>query len=235
MKKTAAHYEFYRDFFLLEQAEEVTHLLEKSGIPYKLEKSEVLIDEAIVGNSLTPKIVLRLQPIHFQRANEVIKENIKLTPEILEAHYLNQLDARELLEIIEKPDEWSVEDVVVARAILAQRGIPIDEASIHQMQRERLQLLRAGKDVSLAQLLLFYLVIFGVSILFSGYFMLAGLALSWYYWKDMTVDTTGTKFYTYKSSVRQIGKILFWLWLFVGIPLFSLFIPYWYSGIGLSL
>lgn len=218
-------FEFFRDFFVLDQAEFVVNLLKSATIPYKLEKSQTVIDEAIVGNTLTPKFVLRLPPVFFEKANDLIRSNTQISDAYLEEHYLDQLDENELIEILEKPDEWSIEDGLVAQRILANRGKEISEEEIQQMQEERRTLLRTGRSESRGKILSFYLLSLAVSFFFSAFYVLAGLGLSWYYWKDTNVDATGYKYFSFDESTRKFGQNMFWFWLVIVIPFFFFLLP----------
>lgn len=221
----ASDFEFFRDFFVLDQAEFVVSLLKSANIPYKLEKSQTVIDEAIVGNTLSPKFVLRLPPTFFEKANNLIKANLQFDDNYLDEHYLNQLNEQELLEILEKPDEWSIEDGLIAQKILAKRGREVSDDEVQQMQAKRRIFLRAGKTESKGKILSFYLLIVAISFFFSAFFILAGLGLSWYYWKDTNVDATGFKYYSFEESTRKLGQNLFWIWLVIVIPFFFFLLP----------
>lgn len=218
-------YEFFRDFFLLEQAEGIVELLKEAKIPFKLDKSETIIDEAIVGNSLTPKIVLRLPKEYFQQANELIKQSLVLSYEDIDNHYLNQLEQKELEAILKKPDEWSVEDVIAAQQILKSRGVDYSDGEVKYLQEKRLKEIRKGKTESLGVMGISYLIVILISSFFSLYFILAGLGIAWYYWKDTTIDATGFKFHSFDATTRKLGRIAFWVWLFVMVPFFLSGLP----------
>lgn len=223
--KNGQQFEFFRDFFVLDQAEFVMKILESANIPYKLEKSSTVIDEAIVGNSLTPKFILRLQRASFQKANVLIKENLVVDAAYVDEHHLNDLTTNELIAILEKPDEWGLEDGVIAQKILFNRGENYDDEVIQNLQNDRLATLRAGKNEPIGQMLLYYLLIMAVSIFFSSLFILAGLGLAWYYWKDTNVDSTGVKYYSFKPETRNRGQIIFFVWLLLVVPFFIFIIP----------
>jgi hypothetical protein len=44
-----------------------------------------------------------------------------------------------LLDIVAKPDEWGHFDYVLARKLLAERGLPIPDETIRQMKQQRLR------------------------------------------------------------------------------------------------
>ena len=53
-------------------------------------------------------------------------------------YYLLSFTDKELLEILSKPDEWGHFDYVLARALLAERGLEIPDETIGQMKQQRL-------------------------------------------------------------------------------------------------
>lgn len=216
---------FFKDFFFEEQATYLLALLDEENIPYEISKNETIIDEAIVGNTLSPKIILKLQPKHFERANALIKANVVVDEAAMKDHFLNQLDDKELLEILEKPDEWSIENGVVAKQLLAHRGVKYSEEAIKTKQAQRLEKIRAGKDSKEGSVGFYNASIFAAFLFLSPLFFIAGVGMGVYYWKDTTVDTTGTKFFSYNDSTREIGKLMVfgWIALFIG---YFLLLPY---------
>jgi hypothetical protein len=54
-------------------------------------------------------------------------------------YYLFSFSDVELLEIVAKPDEWGHFDYVLARALLADRGLEIPDETVEQMKQQRLR------------------------------------------------------------------------------------------------
>lgn len=217
--------EFFKDFFFKDQAEYLLELLDQENIPYEISKSETIIDEAIVGNTLSPKIILKLQPKHFERANELIKANVVVDEAAMKDHFLNQLDDKELLEILEKPEEWSIENGVVAKQLLARRGVKYNEAEMKKKQANRLEELRSGKNSKEGSVGFYNGSILAAFLFLSPLFFIAGVGMGFYYWKDSAVDSTGTKFLSYNERTRGIGKMMVFGWVGLFI-LYFLLLPY---------
>lgn len=202
------NYEFYRDFFFAEQAGDLLTVFEKENIPYLFNEVKYVIDPVIIGQSLTPKFVLKIRAIDFQRANKIWEEVIRQHPAIADDHYLFDFSTQELLEIVQNPNDWSLEDVVNAKMILEREGIPLDEDFLKEQQNRRIEKLKAGKSPGQTWIKIYFLMAL------AGPFLhiiltLAALGMGIFYWKDQTVSETGEKFFTFHDKGRRQGKWLF--------------------------
>ena len=203
-------FEHYRSFYNTTQAQPYVELLQTNNIPFLLEGSENILDKAIVGTTLRPNIILKLQPKHFITANQLI-ESLMISEEgfDVDEHYLNQLDDAELQEIFEKLDEWSIEDVQVARLILKNRGISIEEEEIQALRSKRLDELRQGKKGNRLQMLLYGLsAILGLVI--HPILTIAGIGMGYYYTFGKSTDPDGVKYSTFDAETQKIGKLIFY-------------------------
>lgn len=217
--KHRGSFEFYRDFHSVEKAEDFTKLLEKNGIPFKLEKSKTLLDTAIVGHGLVPPALVKVRTVDFPKVNEILEKEALENPHFLSSHYLRQMDDRELIDMIRNPDEWNVEDIAVARRILSERGIPIPKEHVEEFNKKKNEALRAGKKAEVKWMYLSLALVIAGGLFVSPLFLLGGIGMGWYYWQDKTVDNQGVKFFTFERATRFYGKIIFylgWLSLLVG-------------------
>ncbi len=201
-------FSFYRDFLNLEEARALTVLLDENNIPYRLETSDTIIDTAIVGNGLIPQFVLKILSEDFIRINKLIEAQYKnLSFEDVKDHYLNELENDELEEIFEKQDEWTIENVNVARIILSHRGIKIEEKEIKKQRAERLAGIRKGKKGSIFWMTVYIMtLIFGIFI--SLIFVVAGIGMSYYYAYGKSTDADGNRHFIYEPKTRFIGTIM---------------------------
>ena len=221
-------FEFYRDFINAGQVEDFVKILQEHRIPYRLEKSETLLTSAITGHGLLPYAVLKLRTEDFKKINAILEQLVLANPHFIETHYLQQFDARELLDVVKKPDEWTHEDVVVAQQILERRGIPIPAADAERFRKNRNEKLRAGKRGNNFWMGVYFVCVLAGGVLFSPLFLIAGIGMGWYYWQDKTIDTEGHKFYTFEPNTRLSGQVIFylgWVSLVVGFGLM-----YWLGG-----
>lgn len=216
---TEGEFEFFREFLNLEEARDMANILEQYNILYKLEEPRVIIDQAIVGHSMLPKVILKILTRDFQRVNTILASIIE-TQEIPNQHYLLDFSDLELFEVLKKPDNWNVEDITLSKKILVDRGFEITDEQINQLQRERYGHLKAGKKGNL-QWIAFYgaCIIIGVVFL-HPLFLLAGAGMGLYYWRDQNTDPSGERYFTFEKNTRNIGQFIFYIGIFLTVVLF---------------
>lgn len=215
-------YEFYRDFINAGQAQDFVKILEENRVPYRLEKSQMLLAGAITGHGLLPFAVLKLRPSDFKKVNAILARQALENPHFVEDHYLQQFDARELLDVVKKPDEWTPEDVAVARRILEERGIAIPDSDANKFKQKRNEQLREGRSGNFGWIATYLICVVAGGILVNPVFLIAGIGMGWYYWQDRTIDTEGRKFFTFEPKTRLLGQVIFylgWVSLAVGFVL----------------
>ncbi|MEM6725073.1 MAG: hypothetical protein AAF598_13630, partial [Bacteroidota bacterium] len=205
----------YRDFMNGEEAEHYINLLDEANIPYKVEGTGVLIDTAIVGNTLLPKVILKLKRHDFKNANRLFANPFKdKTYADFKGNYLDQFTDEELKEILLNPDEWSVENVEVARIILRGRGIHLADEKIEAYRTEKFETLRTGKAADPTWMTIYFCCILG-GIFTSPFVTLAGLGMVYFYGFGQSNDPDGQPYYHFDQKTRKIGRLLF----YVGLPI----------------
>ena len=205
MQKTK--FEYYRSFETAEDSKTLVELLKSNDIEYLLEAPEILIDKAIVGSGLLPKAILKLKTSDFSRVNELLETEIENAEISVQDDYLNQLENEELIEILENPDEWSIEDRVVAQKILQERGIEYSKAEIEQLKEQKLSAIRKGKSASTIWLLAYFFAIM-IGIYFSVFFVIAGIGMGYYYAFGKSTDMNGDRYFVYDTRTRYYGKLI---------------------------
>lgn len=110
--KDKAEFKTYKSFGSTEEAAAYIDLLKEHNISYSAESPEQLLDSVIIGEGVLPKVILKIYSGDFMRVNSIIAQQIEQSADDLETHHLNQLDNEELREILEKPDESSVEAAI---------------------------------------------------------------------------------------------------------------------------
>lgn len=207
-KSEEENFEYYRSFQFQEDALPFIDLLKENEIPYEFNGSETLITEAIVGSSNYPKFVLKILQSDFSTVNAIIEREVLKNSADFHEHYLNDFNDHELLAILRKPDQSSIEDITITKELLKRRGIPIDPSALVEMKQERLSELQKGKDEKIGWMLLFFLLLVAISTFMNIFFFIGTLGLSWHYWRDKSADIDGNKFYTYNEQTRKYGITL---------------------------
>jgi hypothetical protein len=62
----------------------------------------------------------------------------------------------------------------------------------------------------------------------SPLFMVGGIGMGWYYWRDKTHDSNGNSYFTYSPTSRNQGKMLFFAgWFLQALAILLYFLkPY---------
>ena len=166
-----------------------------------------------------PPALVKVRPTDFPKVNEILEKQALENPHFLESHYLRQMDDRELIDMIRNPDEWNVEDIALAHRILSERGIPIPKEHIEEFTKKKNEELRAGKKAEPKWMIASFLLVIAGGVFVSPLFLIAGIGMGWYYWRDKTIDNQGHKFFTFEKTTRLYGKVIFylgWLSLLIG-------------------
>jgi hypothetical protein len=218
-------FQTYRSFHSIEEAKIFAALLVEHDIPYLAETSDTLIDKAIVGTGLIPKVVIKIAARDFKKVNVLLDEQLAQMNEAdIAGHYLNQLEDKELAEIFRKPDEWSVEDVRVAQVILKQRDIYFTDEEIQSLREERLSVVREGKKGSIAWMA-FYFIAIVLGLFVSLVFTIAGIGMGYYYSYSKSVDPDGYKYFTFEPETRKLGKWI--LYGGIGLLMVEIVLLFW--------
>ncbi len=217
-RQPSGDFEFYRDFFNGEQAAEFVELLQKNNVEYKLEKSRTLLEGTITGYGLVPHSVLKIRASDFSFVNRLLEEQARNDKDFIANHYFQTYKAAELLEVVQKPDEWTPADVAIAQHLLDKQGVKIPKEQVENFKQQRMETLMEGKKASKAWVGLYLVCIFFGSVLISQFFLVAGIGMGWYFWQDKTIDVDGNKYATFDEASRNIGKAIFFLgWVLLGL------------------
>ena len=221
-KITNNSFKFYRDFHNVEEAKSFIKILEDNEILFSADTSEAIIDETIVGTGLLPKAIIKLLPVDFQKVNALIDRHLKdMSFDNFKDHHLNQLDDDELIEILEKPDEWSIENSSISKIILKERGIEMSEEKILNLRQSRLANIRKGKKASRTSLFLYFLAV-PLGLFTNIIFTIAGVGMGYYYAYGKSTDIDGNSYYIYDEETQKFGRIILnggLIFLFIGILL----------------
>ena len=201
-------FSFYRGFHNKQNAIDYVQLLKSNDIPYRLEGADTIIDEAIVGTAMFPKIILKLIPDDFKKVNDLIEQEVLSNFHDIESHQLNDLSDKELLDILKHQDEWSIENVIVTKRLLSIRGIPIPDDHVAQWRQERLEVLQQGKKGNVWTMLSIMIPLTVGSVIFHPFLLVGIIGTGWYYWQGKSVDVDGNRHFIYDENTRTLGLIV---------------------------
>lgn len=202
--------------------------LQKNGIDYLIENEAPLLDATIIGNDLGPTIHLKIAGEDFTRAHTVLEEYYQAQLKNMDPdYYLFSFTNAELLEVVQRPDEWGHLDYALAKMLLKERGEEITDAKAEQLRQERLtELAKPEKTHG-------YQIFFGYAAALTGFIggitgagfglwgSFAALVLGYLLaWLKKTLPN-GERVYIYSASERRHGKRIMVLAI-IAIPIWFL-------------
>lgn len=186
-----------------EFAEELLIFLQSKNIDAILETSKQNFDPSFANNDFDTEFLIKLRGVDFSKAKKYLKEKYATEIEINlnNDYYLFDFTNEELLEILEKEDEWNVYDYVFAKKLLENRGIEINDEKINQLKDERDSELSKPEKHQKTWIIIGYITSF-----LGG---LLGIFIGWHLYSYKKTIPTGQKIYAYSEKDRQSGKIIF--------------------------
>jgi hypothetical protein len=186
-------------FFNKEDALNYYTIFTDNGLHPELEKPSEFFD-AIIGHARSNEFyLLRLASNEFPAAKTILEKEIKLRG-IPGDHCLREFNNNELKNILLDDGDWSREDITVAKILLEERSVSLNETEIQNAKAVQKKNIQDQQKLSLPILVLFYLIA-PLGALFP---IVSGLII--YTMKDY--DRDGEKNYVYAEDQRQHGLIL---------------------------
>jgi hypothetical protein len=112
--------------------------LRKQGIDCVVEKVKPLLEPGFFRNTVEQTIHLKVRDLDLERAHKALEEHYRhQLQDVDPGYYLFGFSDIELLDIIAKPDEWGHFDYVLARQVLAERGLEIPDETLEEIKRQR--------------------------------------------------------------------------------------------------
>ena len=210
-------FEVFKSFYSEEEALGLLDILKQNGLDGKFEKRRQVIDKIIVGDGNETGFFIKLRQKDFTKANLVLDEQItRNLSELDPDYYLFTFSNEELNEIIQKPDEWSNQDYVIAKKILRDRGENITDEDIQGIRSARLNELSRPEQEESSWIFLGYLM--------SVVLPVAGLVMGILFSTSKKVLPDGNKLLIYDSKTRSHGsKMIFISILMLALALFGIF------------
>lgn len=177
-------------------------LLNENGIRYLLEDISVNFDPILSNNEFGKEFCVKLQKVDFEKVNEILRQKVK--EEIVEVtndYYLLSFSNEELIDVIQKSDEWNKFDVELALELLKQRGNEVSELQISEITNQRITELSKPEEGQTV-----YIVIGYISAVCGG---LLGIFVGWHLLSFKKTLPNGSRIYAYSESDRKQGNRIF--------------------------
>ena len=118
-------------------------LLRENDVPFYLDDNSQRFDVSFANNEARRFYIVRVAQEDLGKARAVADDHDREVIDTLpEDYYLFDFSATELMEILNRQDEWSDFDVALARRRLAEMDILIDDTDIERMKEERMEVLK---------------------------------------------------------------------------------------------
>jgi hypothetical protein len=190
----------FRKYPTRENAMTTLRLLSEHNIAYECDDNMDSYFRIELGSLESLKgMYLKLLAKDFEKAKAILKDEAnEWIGKLSKDYYLFAFSDTELLEIVRKPDEWNEVDYELAKKILAERGIPIEESAEKKMYNQRLEELSKPISASMT-------IIITTAFFILGFY---GLIMAWQLYKSKKVLPSGQTVYIYDENSRWMGKIL---------------------------
>ena len=164
------HYLTYLRFTDKPLAEEISDLLFKNDIDFRIEDTKAPFDPSFSFTSYDAEIELKLRQSDFAKADDILNSYYQqMLDELPVDYYLYNFSDAELQEIISKRDEWGNLDYVLARKLLEARGTPVTSDQEREITKTRLSELKKPDRLSNYWIIIGYILSLIGSLI--GFFM----------------------------------------------------------------
>jgi len=191
----------FRKLESLEEARAIQQLLTSHNIANELEEERALLGAPLIGQQFEFPYRVKIPADAFNMAEKLVRESVDLNLHSIEKdYYLFSFSNEELMEVLEKKDEWGNYDYALAQHILGERGIKITQADLQELDKQRIQSLAEPQNGDSIWTLIGYLSAFlgGLMGLFIGILML----------RTKKTLPDGSQVYTFGSIARKHGKYI---------------------------
>lgn len=205
MKPNLITFKSFNDAVL---ANELTVLLQQHNIEYDIEEQELSFNPTFVSSELSKEYAVKINSEDFNRVNQLLNENeIDNIEQVDKDYYLFDFTDAELIDVLAKADEWSSFDYQLARKILIERGVTLNDQILSNLSHKRIEELRTPEPPQNVWV-------------FGGYiFALAGgvlgLFIGWHLSSHKKTLPDGEQIYAYRETDRKHGKRIFYLSIIV--------------------
>ena len=188
-------------------------LMDENNIKNVIENISVSFDPILSNNEFGTEYSVNIKKVDFEKADAIYGKTVDAEiNEIQSDYYLLSFSNKQLIEVLEKSDEWHKFDVILAKKILKERGKEITDEQLEEIKKQRiLELSKPEKSQGI------YIV--------TGYFCaimggLLGIFIGWHLLTYKKTLPNGSRIYAYSENDRKHGNrililggifIVFWI------------------------
>lgn len=184
---------------------DLLQILTQAGIPYRQAVTTPTFDITSIGTDTAGAVIVSVQKENYDQARRCLEQAYLELP-IPEDHHLISADDDDLMEILSHEPDWSAFDVAHARQMAEERGL--DTVRISELNAQRLQLLRQGRQAS--RILVVAGFLFGIAGACGFPWLSAAcLGIAWSL-LSMKKKTPEGVFPFYDRRSRSTGRMMLW-------------------------
>lgn len=161
-----------------------TDVFDDCGIDYTIENPRADSNDVLASaygvqmaeDAMQYKFMLMIAEDDFERSQNELRSHIAeyfRNAGSEENTLLNEFNDEELLDVIKKPDEWAVEDIVMAQTLLDKRGKHVSDEVVEAYRNKRLEEVRQPKFGGYGTIIIGYIFAFLGGVI--GIFLAASL------------------------------------------------------------
>lgn len=194
----------YRKFNDPALAGQLADTLKQHAINYLIEQDKLSFNPTFYNDAAESEYLVKIAPNDFERVNKLLNDvEADQLNDIDPDHYLFKFSNEELTDLIAKRDEWSSYDYLLARKILKDRGVEVNEEQLSQMEAERINELKTTEKPQT-----FWIIV--------GYFFaligrIIGIFIGWHLSSYKRTLPNGQRVFVYREADRLQGRIIFYL------------------------
>ncbi len=201
----------FKTFWNLDEASEALQILKNNDVRSRIEK---LNNNSIsqLTNTGVEQYILLIDESNIEKANGILKSYIGQID--LTEHPFIDYSNDELLDILKKQDKWDSDEPEVAKALLKQRDVKIEENDILKWKEDRLNELRKPTSGNILIIIAgFVFSTIGIYT-FWGFGLLClliygfGLAIGFNYFLHKKKLPQGEFVWNYTKNTRYIGMTI---------------------------
>ncbi len=209
----------YRRFKTIFDAAPLVENLRAAGIEFEIENASPSLDITFSANDSQNEYRVKVSPGDFEKIDALLQTDAaEIMNKIDSDYYLFSFSDEELVEILEKPDEWSSEDHFIASKILNDRGKPLTEEQIELMRQKRIAFLKKSSPKPKGLITAGWIQVFA-----GGLF---GIIIGWYLKEFRKTLFNGERVWEYDEPTRLKGARMMKTGLFVHVLLLFAYLFY---------
>jgi hypothetical protein len=194
-------------------ADDLAETLNENGIAFNIQEETTGFDPSLVMSNAAVYYAVKIKSEDFEKVNALLKEKENIeTDQVEKDYYLFGFTDSELRDVIIKADEWSVFDVVLARKILAERGINMSDTEISRIHEKRVEELKRPEKPQTTWIIIGYICAFAGGLL--------AVFIGWYLVTAKKTLPDGKRVYEYDEHDRQQGKYIFYIGITIAVLAF---------------